>query len=277
LELPPRLLILIPSRGSRSSGRSAVRRTWKPTARKSGITVAFLVWESEWTDRLAAENRSHADLFTMPVDRRVGAGGWRELSAKTIAALTWAAQEHGGGLDPDRPPAFDFVLKTDDDAYPIIPNILRAMTAWPRDRFMCGHAIEKGWVWTMGEWENRHFRNISGYDSYPLYYAGAGYFMSRDVVLALSLLDAFELALYRWPMEDAAVGAWLLGFNFTRAVCNVDPWAHHLAKWTCSDQSWLVFHHAGIHLNLDDVHKRITACKSRQDPDPSPGPALPPS
>ncbi|XP_075186216.1 UDP-GalNAc:beta-1,3-N-acetylgalactosaminyltransferase 2 [Anomaloglossus baeobatrachus] len=144
--------------------------------------------EEEETD-LQAESRAHGDMvFVDVVDT------YRNVPRKLLLFYRWleAAAD------------FLFLLKTDDDCFIHLDNVLRALedekvqgpNAW-WGNFRLNWAVDR-----TGKWQELEYMS----PAYPAFACGSGYVISRDIVQWLAA-NADRLNTYQG--EDVSMGIWM--------------------------------------------------------------------
>eukprot|EP00668_Euglena_longa_P014946 GGOE01018986.1.p1 GENE.GGOE01018986.1~~GGOE01018986.1.p1 ORF type:complete len:266 (-),score=34.44 GGOE01018986.1:591-1352(-) len=171
--------------------RDVIRSSWMREAIVAGIPTFFVL--SSWN--LSLEHRQeaaqHRDILLLE-DPQGLAWGYRGLVHKTLFTLQLMARQCA---------SFAFLLKTDDDSFVHVPNVLSLVHSSPTSFVMIGFLLSRGEVLLDGGvWDNRAFLNDTGLRAYPDYFLGGGYFMSGDVVRALGTLSR-TIPLQRWPVE----------------------------------------------------------------------------
>lgn len=170
------LLILICTAVSDLKQREAIRSTWGSIASESNNTdyvrLGFLLGatnNSALQQQLKQESTKYGDIIQQDfVD------SYQNLTLKSIMLLRWVNEYC---------PNVQYVLKTDDDMYINVPNLLTTLIRLPvKSNVMYGVLFRKATP-------NRHPsakwfvpKNQFEGDMFPDYLSGTGYVMSRDVV-----------------------------------------------------------------------------------------------
>ncbi|KAG9465813.1 hypothetical protein GDO78_017699 [Eleutherodactylus coqui] len=138
---------------------------------------------------LQAESHAHGDIvFVEVVDT------YRNVPRKLLLFYRWLAAAA----------SFHFLLKTDDDCFLQLDNVLRALeerrlrgpNAW-WGNFRLNWAVDR-----TGKWQELEYMS----PAYPAFACGAGYVISRDVVQWLAA-NADRLKTYQG--EDVSMGIWM--------------------------------------------------------------------
>ncbi|KAK7873094.1 hypothetical protein R5R35_000374 [Gryllus longicercus] len=157
-------------------------------------------------------SRSHDILYLDVVDV------YRLLPKKMLNFYKWADQNI----------YFSYLLKTDDDTYINIPEVMKELHSQSTknrelpDQIWWWSAFRQGWpVQLSGKWREGSYHSVT----YPPFPCGAGYVLSHG---AVNFLSKIADTLYtKFQGEDAALGIWLAGTNpqstLNRTAC----------FWTC--------------------------------------------
>ena len=186
------LVILIISAPDNKYRRIVIRQTWAVNL-PNMVRVFFVVGTKDLRHRkkfkLFKEQDRYADLILLPnlVD------DYRKLTIKVIESMKWV-NEHA---------QFDYLLKTDDDSYVRVGEILESLKVKPAKMLYMGFFYERSDILDEGKWAEP-MRYIC--DSYVDYAAGGGYVLSFDLVAYI--VDNSE-KLKKFTNEDVAVGTWL--------------------------------------------------------------------
>ncbi|CAJ0961186.1 unnamed protein product [Ranitomeya imitator] len=138
---------------------------------------------------LQAESRAHHDMvFVDVVDT------YRSVPRKLLLFYRWL----------EAAVTFTFLLKTDDDCFIHLDNVLRALedgsvqgpNAW-WGNFRLNWAVER-----TGKWQELEYMS----PAYPAFACGSGYVLSRDIVQWLAA-NADRLQTYQG--EDVSMGIWM--------------------------------------------------------------------
>ncbi|XP_056407377.1 LOW QUALITY PROTEIN: UDP-GalNAc:beta-1,3-N-acetylgalactosaminyltransferase 2 [Hyla sarda] len=136
---------------------------------------------------LLAESHAHNDMvFVNVVDT------YRNVPRKLLLFYRWLEAAAN----------FDFLLKTDDDCFIHLDNVLRALekvrgpNAW-WGNFRLNWAVDR-----TGKWQELEYMS----PAYPAFACGSGYVISRDIVQWLAA-NADRLKTYQG--EDVSMGIWM--------------------------------------------------------------------
>ncbi|XP_072013131.1 UDP-GalNAc:beta-1,3-N-acetylgalactosaminyltransferase 2-like [Amphiura filiformis] len=161
----------------------------------------------EETKRLEEELSVHNDLLLLDVTDT-----YRNLPKKVLLFYQWV----------DRTFSFNYVIKTDDDCFLNIHNILTGIKAKKL------HRAKKTWwgnfrtSWAVqhnGKWSDLEYP-CSGYPSFA---CGAGSLLTADVVRWIAMNHVY---LHSYQGEDVSLGIWLSA---------ILPYYDHDTKWVCDD------------------------------------------
>jgi len=194
------LFILILSHAKGRTNREAVRQTWLSDKPPDVAYKFFLGNVALQYEEIRRENEQHYDMVFLDVE-----DDYNSLSSKVRDAISWASSSYH----------FSFLLKTDDDTFVRIPQLVELLTPQQPKAFYFGHI-----------WYNAPFTYYSGsqfYDeymvadgfwrkcaTYPDYASGAGYILSYDLTAWIS--NSRDL-LRLFHNEDVTVGVWMLALN----------------------------------------------------------------
>ena len=187
------LLIVVCSAVTRLDLRHAIRHTWGAAAatttrrrHRSAVRLVFVVGRPEAggaqaQSALEAESDAFGDVLQADfVD------SYANLSLKTLAALRWSLERCASRLLAAPPLSSPFfVMKTDDDVFVNVPNVVRFVTDLVQDgrrRFVTGHLFRATTpdADPRSKWYTPHsaYRNRT----YPPYLSGAAYVISGDAL-----------------------------------------------------------------------------------------------
>lgn len=178
----PVVLVGVLSAASNSEARQSIRDTW--ASRRHAESVYFLV-AGPWKN-IEDEFRLYGDLFWIDLVE-----DYRTLTYK-VQAFLYAVDNHVV--------KYDYVYKTDDDAYVYIPQVTRllqhgTMPYWGRCRLKKPlRNPNSKWFVSQKEWSREYF---------PPYALGMGYAISRDFVKCI--LSKLATVQHFW-IEDVATG-----------------------------------------------------------------------
>ncbi|XP_048203939.1 beta-1,3-galactosyltransferase 4 [Perognathus longimembris pacificus] len=218
---PPFLLILVCSAPGNVNQRNAIRASWGGLQEARGLRVQtlFLLGEPDpqQGSDLARESEAKRDILQAAFQ-----DSYRNLTLKTLSGLNWAAKHC---------PAARYVLKTDDDVYVNVPElvselILRGGPPERRDRGLEPHkkeqqegqdSSEKVPLLYLGRvhWRASPSRTPGGrhrvseeqwpdtWGPFPPYASGTGYVLSASAVQLILKVASGAPPL---PLEDVFVG-----------------------------------------------------------------------
>ncbi|KAK9075623.1 hypothetical protein SSX86_003949 [Deinandra increscens subsp. villosa] len=199
-----RLLLLIGvfSSGNNFKRRMALRRSWMQyeAVRSGVVAVRFFIGlhkNKQVNMELWREAQAYQDVQLMPfVDY------YSLLTLKTIAVCIM-----GTKILPAK-----YIMKTDDDAFVRVDEILTSLKAKTSDGLLYGLVSpdskpqrdkDNKWYISTEEWPN---------DSYPPWAHGPGYVISRDIAKFI-VRGHHERNLKLFKLEDVAVGIWIEQFK----------------------------------------------------------------
>lgn len=196
------LLVGIFSTGNNFERRMALRRSWMQyeAVRSGNVAVRFIIGfhkNSEVNLDLWKEAEAYGDIQLMPfVDY------YSLISLKTIAICIL-----GTKILPAK-----YIMKTDDDAFVRIDEVLSSLKDKPNDGLLYGLIAfqssphrdkESKWFVSNKEWPK---------DSYPPWAHGPGYVISRDIAKFI-VQGCQERDLKLFKLEDVAMGIWIEKFK----------------------------------------------------------------
>eukprot|EP00466_Bigelowiella_natans_P004463 jgi/Bigna1/79886/fgenesh1_pg.66_\ len=181
----PILFIPIMTAPSNIARRNTQRRTWASPENlsryKGSVKIRYVIGTTDLDDgakaKLKAENQEHGDLLLMDFKDH-----YLNLTVKTAHTLTHFVYK-------EKAP---FILKTDDDVYIRLGNVLRKLAT-----------VKTKFLWT------GHFSH-KGYSSrkLPIFAYGPAYMFSRD--LAKRTVELYQNGkLPQLRLEDVSVGVWM--------------------------------------------------------------------
>lgn len=210
LKAPPlsrrRLVLLVGvfSTGNNFERRMALRRSWMQydAVRSGNVAVRFIIGfhkNPEVNHDLLKEAQAYGDIQLMPfVDY------YSLISLKTIAICIL-----GTKIVPAK-----YIMKTDDDAFVRIDEVLTILKGKPTDGLLYGlisfqssphRDKESKWFISKEEWAK---------DSYPPWAHGPGYIISLDMAKFI-VQGHQERDLKLFKLEDVAMGIWIEKFKNT--------------------------------------------------------------
>jgi hypothetical protein len=146
-----------------------------------------------------------------------------------------------------------FFLKVDDDVavfYPWMLSRLNSLTAkCPSCHYYAGHELKRhsnrGRKYFDANWAN-----LTANNDFVPYMTGGGYVLSSSIVQVIKLQDELT-GLYCGHLEDATVGAWVIGLNITRV-----DWTQHWCGMAVAYRQNCTFWHSSQ--NLDTFKYALT-------------------
>lgn len=164
---------------------------------------SWLQQKIEEADSLAEEHQEFADiLFVSEVDT------YRSIPQKLLEAQVEASSSY----------AFQYLLKTDDDCYIDIEQILAHLYSIGHERFWSGNFRTNWVVERHGKWAEWDYDAIV----YPKFACGSGYVISSD--LSRSLVQMSD-QLKTYQGEDVSMGIWMAALG---------PHLIEDSRWQCS-------------------------------------------
>ena len=251
------LLILVPIRPSDKDSRQLIRDTWFEGYKNTkDVALKFVAGikniESENQTKLTKENETFGDIIFVDTVEDVAA-----LTNKTLALINWAHHHVN----------FSYLMKCDDDTFVFVDNMIKELRKRPTTTKLYYGIMHSNIrprrgnrKWGDNEWE------IS--KTYLPFAVGGGYILSHDLVAILSK----ESSHLKWHSnEDAAIGAWVSGFNHERRSSqSICMWRRYRHLSSCKDpvSALLLYGHSNNeridhfyyfheHANSNDTVKRI--------------------
>jgi len=222
------VLIVVCSAVENIDRRNAIRSTWGDTGRltAAGVSLVFLVARTDpgrsppgIERRVAAEYRHQGDVVQADfIDDYVN------LTAKTVAALRWAARAC---------PRVSYVMKSDDDVYVNLAALTRRLEAERTTQistfnlddaaaraFIMGQVVDS--ARPVRDRRSRWYTPTSIYPAefYPPYTSGTGYVLGASVVRRLVALVDAKLSVFRpfWLEDVYVTGMLATGLPDVRLV-----------------------------------------------------------
>ncbi|KAM7277891.1 hypothetical protein ACFE04_005025 [Oxalis oulophora] len=198
------MLVAVFSTGNNFERRMALRRSWMQyeAVRSGDVAVRFIIGlhkNSQVNFELWREAQAYGDIQLMPfVDY------YSLISLKTIAICIMATK-----ILPAK-----FIMKTDDDAFVRIDEVLSNLKEKPSDSLLYGLISydsaphrDKDSKWYISNEEWRH-------ETYPPWAHGPGYIISRDIAKFI-VQGHNKRNLQLFKLEDVAMGIWIEQFKNT--------------------------------------------------------------
>ncbi|KAI0210724.1 Beta-1,3-galactosyltransferase 1, partial [Lamellibrachia satsuma] len=215
--LTPFLLIVVHSQQWNTPSRDSIRETWgrisRDYFREKQVRLLFIVGnvdrtEHKWT--VLRESRSYRDVISADfVDT------YRNLTLKSLAGIYWAQQFC---------PVAKYILKTDDDMYFNVSNLLRWLEKTNSNitRGIVGRVNQGAQVLRSGQWKVDE--RLYPSKTYPRYCDGCAYLLTSS--MAARLFNASH-RVPLLPIEDVYITGLLA--NAVGANCwNHDSFPHWL-------------------------------------------------
>ncbi|XP_053391641.1 beta-1,3-galactosyltransferase 1-like [Mercenaria mercenaria] len=190
------ILILISTVSDHFETRQTLRSTWLNYTRKNTANVRYVFLLGDRSDYGAQmsdikENAKYKDIIKGSfIDT------YRNLTYKTILGLKWAVSFCSTAK---------FVLKTDDDVYVNIPNILKLINNKKEDldKALVGHCTSIQAVERRVSSKSYIPKNIYTNDMYLPFCSGTGYISSMDLIK-----DIYKVSINVtfFPLEDVYIG-----------------------------------------------------------------------
>nr|BAE88187.1 unnamed protein product [Macaca fascicularis] len=203
---PPFLLILVCTAPENLNQRNAIRASWGGLREARGLRVQTLfllgepnaqhpMWGSQGND-LASESAAQGDILQAAFQ-----DSYRNLTLKTLSGLNWA-EKHC--------PMARYVLKTDDDVYVNVPELVSEMVLrggrweqWerstePQREAEVGNEQQEG-----GQALHSEEVPLLYLGPFPPYASGTGYVLSASAVQLILKVASRAPPL---PLEDVFVG-----------------------------------------------------------------------
>lgn len=197
------VLILITTIITHRVRRDNIRNSWAKVLKQNkheNMRYAFLLGLQSKNDTvdLREENRIYDDLIVQDFTDT-----YRNLTIKTLMGLHWSKVYC---------PNFRFLMKTDDDVYVNVMNILNLVHIQKLSGGITGNCFQTFKVTRKpGSRSYSSFREFP-YESYPGFCSGGGYIMPKSV--ALDILSLSSTVPY-FHLEDVYIGicARMLGYK----------------------------------------------------------------
>ncbi|KAI6654380.1 Beta-1,3-galactosyltransferase 6-like [Oopsacas minuta] len=122
-----------------------------------------------------------------------------KLSRKVLKGFVWAGEHIDAA----------YYIKTDDDCYVFIENLLKALTNVniPTNKLLMSYIHSDTHILATGKWAEFGYFLCPNYLPYP---AGAGYIITQDVVRYLTINSE---RLMHYNNDDTALGSWVAPLN----------------------------------------------------------------
>ena len=193
------LVILVMSAPANKLRRTMIRKTWALKLPK-GVKVFFVIGEKNLMygnkTMLKEERLRSDDLIVLPnlVDN------YEKLTEKVVASMKWINDKAD----------FDYLLKTDDDTFVRVNEVIKDLQMKPSERLYWGFFNNGSEIVKVGKWAETKPYICDRYVSYAL---GGGYVLSKDLVsYIVDNSDKFKM----FVNEDVTVGTWLAPFDVNK-------------------------------------------------------------
>ena len=167
-----RLVVVVLSAPENSERRDVIRKTWlseKPIEVKSLFAIGLLNLRPEQKQTVESENQKHKDLLLLPSLY----DSYGTITKKVLQSLVHAWENY----------EFDFLLKSDDDSFAVIDQILKDLHRWQnkgsRKELYWGYFNGRARVKRTGPWKELDWFLCDYYLPYAL---GGGYILSYNLV-----------------------------------------------------------------------------------------------
>lgn len=203
------LIVLITTSHKNTKARAALRATWLSFTRKNteNIRYAFLLGEhveKKYNELILKENDLHHDII-----QEEFVDSYLNLTYKTIMGFKWAASKCAHA---------HFVMKTDDDMFVNLPNVLRIISG-PLSEILqsavAGSCSQK--AKPIRHKQSKWYASIESYPQqlYPGFCSGTGYVTSMNVATKVYQISP---SVPFFHLEDVYVALCLrkLGFKLQR-------------------------------------------------------------
>lgn len=200
------LLILITTAHNHVRARSALRETWLSFTRKNTANVRYAFLLGETTDSSYRGYILEEDRYFHDIIKEDFIDSYMNLTYKTIMGFKWAATKCAHAK---------FVMKTDDDMFVNIPNVLKLIESsfgYSMQTSLTGACILK--ARPIRDFRSKWFASQESYphDIYPSFCSGTGYVTSMNVV---SQIYQVSPNVPFFHLEDVYVGLCLKKLGFT--------------------------------------------------------------
>jgi len=196
---PALLVIAVPSHIAGREGRDWLRKSWwnfEPETTIKFFTIGN-VTGSPREKEIMREVEEFGDVVILhDVD-----DGYYSLSRKVLKTIAYASANFPGA----------FLLKTDDDSWIHVPNLLSHLRKSPHERFYEGFLKTDAEVETEGRWAEKKWPSYFGKYFLP-YMFGGGYILSYDLVNYIAMAEPL---LRVYTSEDVTIGAALANLDIT--------------------------------------------------------------
>lgn len=168
------LLVIVCSSVTNFASRQAIRETWSKAKTPERTEVLFLLGKSEndtLNNAVMEENTNYSDII-----QENFLDTYNNLTIKSTMLLKWVN---------DSCQHVHYVMKTDDDMFVNLPNLVKFLKNNTQNQLLVGCVIS-GAV-PIKDWHSKWYvpDNIYSEYTYPNYLSGTGYVMSNDIITTL--------------------------------------------------------------------------------------------
>ncbi|XP_063972016.1 beta-1,3-galactosyltransferase 5 isoform X2 [Diachasmimorpha longicaudata] len=166
------LIIVITSAPSHTEARTAIRKSWGLLGQRTNVSVVFILGmtgDPKLESHLQREQKLYGDMI-----RGQFLDSYFNLTLKTISMLEW--------IDTYCPRA-NFILKTDDDVFINMPQLLSFVKKHETDRNVVFGKLAHKWR-PFRDPKSKYFVSRNEYKNrlYPNFMSGPAYLLSSDVI-----------------------------------------------------------------------------------------------
>ena len=165
------VLVLITTAPDHEKYRTAIRHTWGFWSLRNDVVMAFMVGQTNNTKtQTIIENEN--ELFSDIIQANF-IDSYNNLTLKTVAMFEWVKTYCSKS---------PFVLKTDDDMFINMPNLLAFIDSYKNDKVMYGRLANKRNP--RRNKNSKHFVDTATYSKtiYPDFLTGPAYLFTSDIV-----------------------------------------------------------------------------------------------
>ena len=205
VKLPPtnaphyKLLALVMTGRANLVKRNSLRDSWFKDLDGKEASARFVIGTSPnnkdgLDDALKKEMAEFGDLIQIPSEDI-----YINLPLKLRDMYVWAAENV----------LFDYVLKTDDDSFVVVQNILKSLPSVPKKSTWWSHFRCNWDRHTGGKWKEVGYTA----DKYPCFGCGGGNVFSQDIIYWIAENSQFLLP---YANEDVTMGIWMAATKVQR-------------------------------------------------------------
>jgi len=284
------LMIIIPASGSRDRNRmEAVRQTWVReidnttglcSRCKSKRTIKYFFILGDEATEEEKENRHLRDDEVLDMNgSAANSTGNRTKDKSDIIALSRCSSDYIRLAEKVRKAirfvtthfSFRLLLKTDTDSWIFLDTLLAYAEA---NELFSRRSVHAGDVRrgakpqkpkSGGKNIDEVFNTKTGQDTYPVFAAGCGYLLTRNLCNFIALLameDPDLPSLTELPQEDVAVGFWLQALQHEKLKAPISPIAEGCRKNSGKRTKLIVDHYVSI----VEMHRRASNLRQYGNP-----------